>query len=107
MNPSKHIVYAANAILNQPKLIDQLSVASSKRQAQADSSLKQAKNGKIGSNKASPKNSQTALFSNNGKMSVEVLTKMDEPLALKQIRARQDDYWNKIAMYNYRIHLME
>ena len=28
-------------------------------------------------------------------------------MALKQIRARQDDYWNKIAMYNYRIHLME
>ena len=28
-------------------------------------------------------------------------------MALKQIRARQDDYWNKIAIYNYRIHLME
>lgn len=31
----------------------------------------------------------------------------EEPLALKQIRARQEDYWNKIAQYNYRIHQME
>ena len=28
-------------------------------------------------------------------------------MALKQIRARQDDYWNKIAVYNYRIHQLE
>lgn len=28
-------------------------------------------------------------------------------MALKQIRARQEDYWNKIAIHNYKIHLLE
>ena len=31
----------------------------------------------------------------------------EEPMALKWIRARQEDYWNKIALYNHRIHQME
>ena len=31
----------------------------------------------------------------------------EEPLALRVIKARQSDYWNKIALYNNRVHQLE
>ena len=60
------------------------------------------------SDKQSKLKNANSIFNNSGGMlQPGILLKQEDPLALRQIRARQEDYWNKIAVYNYRVHLME
>lgn len=50
---------------------------------------------------------EEAIFSAHTNASLQELMKKEQPLALQMIRARQDDYWNKIANYNFRVHQQE
>ena len=54
-----------------------------------------------------PLKNENDIFAARGQISASDLFSPQQPLALKQIRARQEDYWNKIAMYNFRVHQME